>query len=234
MSTEVTLIGNEGFVIKTESHTILIDPFYAAIPGVAGKRTIRPEDVAEADLILVTHSHWDHFRANEVAEVADRTGAAVVGPQDVAGRVRKKAANGNPIAMEPQEPERGKPYDRVAADVGEIKVTAFRTHHGRGHNSYLVEAPTFRFFHDGDNEDTRRLEPSLLQGLDALLIGPWQGSGWVELIEAVAAKRYFLMHLTDEEIDEIEAGTFLPAICDHVPRPDTLVVLRPGESFVFE
>lgn len=234
MSTEITLIGNEGFRITTESGAIFTDPFYAAVPGVAGKRVIRPEHVTEADLILVTHSHWDHFRANEVAEVATRTGAHVVGPADVIGRLRGKAPDEALVEMEPDVTRGGKPFAHVTDDLAHARVTAFRTYHGRMHNSYLVETPTFRFFHDGDNETTQRLDASMLQALDALLIGPWQGSGWVEFIEALAAKRYFLMHLTEEEIDEIEAGTFLPAICDHVPLPDRLVVLRAGQSFVLD
>ena len=110
-------------------------------------------------------------------------------------------------------------------------VTAFRTFHGRGHNSYLVEAAGLRFFHDGDNEDTTRIPVSALGRLDALLIGPWQGSGWVEFIEKLSPPRYFLMHLSEEELDEHAAGRFLPGICERVPKG--LVVLRPGQSFSF-
>jgi len=234
MSTEVTLIGNEGFRITTAEGIILIDPFYAAIPGIAGKRSIRPEDVHEADVLLVTHSHWDHFRANEVGAVATKTGATVVGPSDVIDRLRGKTPDDALVMTEPPAPEAGRPYATEKVELPSATITTIRTHHGRIHNSYLVETPTFRFFHDGDDEDTQRIDLTLLEGIDALLIAPWHGSGWVEFIEAVAAERYFMMHLTDDEIDQIEAGTFMPAICDHTPLPDTMVVLRPGESFVFD
>ncbi len=234
MSAVITLIGNEGFLIETPTETILIDPFYAAIPGVAGKRCMRPGDLERGDLILVTHSHWDHFRANEVAEAARRTGARVVGPPDVVERLRGKAPNEQLCELAPAPPRPGRPYDRAAARFGAIRVTAFGTHHGRLHNSYLVETPSLRFFHDGDNEDTRRLPVEELRGLDALFLAPWQGGGWVEFVEAVAARRYFMMHMTEEELDEIEAGTYFPEICDHTPLPDTMVVLRPGQRFELE
>jgi len=110
-------------------------------------------------------------------------------------------------------------------------ITAFLTFHGQAHNSYLIELPGFRCFHDGDNEKTPRLDAAVLGKLDALMLGPWQGSGWVNCIERLAPQRYFLMHLTDEELAEHAQDRFLPDLCDHVPKG--LVVLRPGETYVF-
>ena len=119
----------------------------------------------------------------------------------------------------------------ASVDLPLARITAFRTFHSPDHNSYLVEMPGCRFFHDGDNEDTRRIDVAALGRIDALFIGPWQGSGWVDFIETVKPTRWFLMHLTDEELDQQKAGTFLPDLCDHVPESDKLVTLGPGESF---
>ena len=232
MSTEITLIGNEGFRITTREAVFYTDPFYGAIPGVTGSRALEPDDVKEADLILITHSHWDHFRCKPVAEVAKRTGAKVVAPADVVNGLAGKLPGEQLVEVEPSMTRRGEPYGSRRVELDDAQIIAYRTQHGQGHNSYLVRTPTFTFFHDGDNEDTRRIDPAALGDVDALLIGPWQGSGWAEFIEAVKPKRYFLMHLTDEELGEIDAGTFLPAICDHVP--EGLVVLRPGQSFVLD
>ena len=226
MSTEITLIGNEGFRIATGSARIYVDAFYGAIAGIAGASALSARSVAEADLILVTHAHWDHFNAREVADVASRTGATVIGPAAVTGDLKRKVPSGSLVRL---EPSRARPE---TVELPVATVTAFRTSHGAGHNSYLVETPGFRFFHDGDNEDTRGIDPSALGRLDALLIGPWQGSGWVEFIEKLAPARWFVMHLTDEELDQHEAGRFFPGLCHHVP--EGLVALRPGESFVFE
>ncbi|HUT36925.1 MAG TPA: MBL fold metallo-hydrolase [Planctomycetota bacterium] len=233
MGATVTLIGNEGFQIATPSAVILIDAFYGPIPGLASAAALSAHSIAKADLILVTHAHWDHFQAAEVADVANRTGATVIGPAAAINELRRKVPAESLVKLEPASARKGFALSEKA-ELPAATVTAFRTFHALGHNSYLVETPAFRFFHDGDNEDTRRVDAAALGQLDALLIGPWQGSGWVEFIEKLAPARWFLMHLSEEELDQHEAGEFLPDLCDHVPLPDRLVVLRPGQSFAFE
>jgi len=232
MATEITLIGNTGFRITTPSATILIDAFYGAIPGIASAPAFGQGSVPKADVILVTHNHWDHFQAADVAAAARRTGAKVVGPGAVAQALRGAVAPEALLKLEPPAARKGFALSEKVELPG-ATLTAFRTFHAMGHNSYLVETPGFRFFHDGDNEDTRRVDAAALGPLDALLIGPWQGSGWVEFVERLAPARWFLMHLSEEELDQHEAGEFLPDLCDHVPLPDRLVALRPGQSFRF-
>jgi L-ascorbate metabolism protein UlaG (beta-lactamase superfamily) len=228
---DITLIGNEGFRLRAGAAEIYIDAFYHPIPGVAATPVLRGKDVAKADLILVTHAHLDHFRPVEVADVACRTGAVVAGPraviQSLAGKVPAAALR----EMEPAATLAGQPARTVKLELPFAAVTAFRTFHERGHNSYLIESAGLRFFHDGDNGNTARIPISDLGRIDALLIGPWQGSGWVEFIEKLSPWRYFLMHLTEQELDEHAAGRFLPGICARVPKG--LVVLRPGQSFTF-
>jgi L-ascorbate metabolism protein UlaG (beta-lactamase superfamily) len=230
---EITLIGNEGFRIRAGSAEIYIDAFYEPIPGMASAPALRAKNVAKADLILVTHAHLDHFNPAEVAGVARRTGAVVAGPRGV---TESLAGNVPAAALREMEPafaaaSAGRP---TAARTAKLElpfaaVTAFRTFHGSGHNSYLIESAGLRFFHDGDNEDTTRIPISALGRIDALMIGPWQGSGWVEFIEKLSPARYFLMHFSEQELDEHAAGRFLPGICDRVPKG--LVVLRPGQAF---
>lgn len=226
----VTLIGNEGFQIDVGSRRIFIDAFYGAGAYGFSRPSRSAAAVDRADLILVTHSHWDHFDAEQVASVARAAGAAVVGPASVARALRKQEIPDEQLVeMQPARlPSRSGRADSVTATVRGADLTTFRTWHSADHNSYLVEIDGFRFFHDGDNEETQVLEPAALAPVDALLLGPWQGAHWVELIEALSPKATFLMHLTDEELDQHEAGTFLPDICDHIPPG--IVVLRPGQS----
>ena len=231
-TTEITLIGNEGFRIVSGSFCILIDAFYSPIPHVAGAPSTDASLVARADLILVTHAHPDHFSAGAVAEAAKRTGATVVGPAAVVEALRRRVAPEKLIEMEPAKAAKGQAALGMSVMLPPAVVRAYRTFHGQEHNSYLVELPGFRFFHDGDNEDTRRIPREDLARLDALLIGPWQGSGWVEFIETVRPSHWFLIHLANEELEQHEAGKFLPEICDRVPAG--LTVLRPGQSFVFK
>ena len=224
MKITITAMANAGVHIAAGAHSVYVDAFH--------KLALTSPADPPATLILVTHAHWDHFDPGMVAEAARRTGAVVVGPRTVADRLSGRLEPGALVEMEPPAARHGAAACCVRREVAGAIVTAFRTLHSRDHNSYLVELPGFRFFHDGDNEDTRRLDPEALGRLDALFIGPWLGGGWVEFVEAVRPGRWFLIHLDDEELRQHDAGRFLPEICDRVPPG--LVVLKPGETFAID
>lgn len=71
MSTELTWLGHSAFLVKTASHSILIDPFFTDNPAA----TVSAEDVS-ADAILITHGHFDHV--GDAVAIAKRTGAVVI------------------------------------------------------------------------------------------------------------------------------------------------------------
>jgi len=229
MTAEIQAIGNEGFHITADGVHILIDAFYHSAPWVGSAPCLRGKDITAADMILVTHSHVDHFHEPDVLEVATRTGATIVGPPTVISRFHGRLPGSQLVSAAVPLTEDSQPAAAKSFQLPAARVTAFRTFHGREHNSYLVETKTFRFFHDGDNEDTRRLDTTALGALNALFIAPWQGSGWVDFIDRLKPKRWFMMHLTKEELDQHEQGEFLPELCNHVP--EGLVTLRPGQSY---
>ena len=212
------------------SRRIFLDCFYYGASSRFSEPVLRPEDVTHADLILVTHAHADHFDPQGVAAVVRVTPAKVVGPRTVVRALVKQGVAAERLhEAEPSPcPSRG-PAGFMSLDISGIRVTAYRTCHSPDHNSYLVEVPGFRFFHDGDNEDTRVLDVQALGSLDALLIGPWQGSGWVQFIETLRPRATFIMHLNDAELAAHEVGRFFPDICDHVP--EGLIVLSPRQSW---
>ncbi len=232
MDVNVTLFGNSGFEIQAGGFRLLIDAFTNGYPG--GTQLDPPaESVQNADLILITHSHYDHFSPWKTAAAARVSGAQVVGPKAVIDALAGELPAGQLVEAEPPVAPAGQPAAAVELTSGPAKITAFRTFHARGHNSYLIDVEGVRLFHDGDNEDTRRLDLARLGRNDALFLCPWKGSGWVEFIERLNPNRWFLMHLTDAELDDHEAGRFFADICDYVPLADRLVVLRPGQTHGF-
>jgi L-ascorbate metabolism protein UlaG (beta-lactamase superfamily) len=234
MSVKITATGNAGFHVAAPGTSVLIDALWEGVPRFLGGQRPAPTENLPANLILVTHAHWDHFSPSRVAEAAARTGAAVVGAADVIRRLRGGVPDGLLVTLEPPETPRGGPAASATVETAGATVTALRTSHGQRHNSYLVRMGAFSFFHDGDNEDTRPLDVEFLRPVDALLLCPWQGSRWPDFVERLAPQRWFLTHLTDEEFDEHFAGRFLPGLSDRVPLADRVVALRPGESFEFD
>jgi L-ascorbate metabolism protein UlaG (beta-lactamase superfamily) len=207
---------------------IYIDAFFQGISFVGSLQWAKPASVKTADLIMITHAHPDHFDPAQIVDVAGRTGAKVVGPFAAIDRIRRRLPAGSPEVMEPAETRAG-PAAFVSQKFGAVSITAFRTCHSKGHNSYLIETPEYRVFHDGDNEDTRRLDVKSIGRLDALFLCPWQGSGCSDFIEALNPRHWFLIHMTDGELVEHKAGTFLPPLCGKIPPG--VIALHPGQSF---
>jgi L-ascorbate metabolism protein UlaG (beta-lactamase superfamily) len=72
----LTWLGHATWQLKTERHTILVDPFLDDSPTAPFKA----QDAA-ADFILVSHGHFDHIA--DAAQIANRTGATVVSNYEI-------------------------------------------------------------------------------------------------------------------------------------------------------
>lgn len=72
---EITWFGTAGFRIKTDSRTLLIDPYLSRNDKAFPKQSLKPEDIQEGDVILITHGHFDHIY--DVPTISANTGAKV-------------------------------------------------------------------------------------------------------------------------------------------------------------
>lgn len=93
MSTNLNIqfLGHNAWFLRIDDFRILIDPFLTHSPVAA----ISAEE-AEADLILVSHGHGDHF--GDTLSIAKRTGATVAAIAEIAGYVEKQGVK-KTIAM---------------------------------------------------------------------------------------------------------------------------------------
>ena len=131
-------LGHDTFRLDGSS-TVYIDPW--KLPAGA-----RP-----ADLILVTHDHFDHFSAADIARIGSAA-TTLIGPAAVTGQVSSLTT----VTLAPGE----------AATVGGVTVTAvpaynldkFRgpgePYHPReaGYLGYVVEMDGRRIYHAGDTD----------------------------------------------------------------------------------
>jgi L-ascorbate metabolism protein UlaG (beta-lactamase superfamily) len=149
MTTRLRFLGASGYEIEGPSFRLLMEPFLRHNPVAP----YTPETIPTPDLILVSHSAWDHL--GDAAEIALQTGAPVVCPGDVAELMY----------------EAGLPIEQVRATIwgvcyafGDIVVRPVECHHWTSATlkdgrhvpgvplSYIVETePGVRIYHFGDS-----------------------------------------------------------------------------------
>lgn len=74
---EITWLGHSAVMIKG-SKIIIIDPFLTGNPAASAS----PEEITEADLVIVTHDHGDHV--GDAFPICKQTGATLVSIHEVA------------------------------------------------------------------------------------------------------------------------------------------------------
>ena len=67
--------GTAGFQVKTDSVTVLIDPYLSRPPAAKPEIALKPEEVTNADYIFLSHGHFDH--SIDVGTIAKQTGATI-------------------------------------------------------------------------------------------------------------------------------------------------------------
>ncbi len=213
----LTYIANEGVMVATGSHRILIDalfdvpnPVYAAPPPELLEKMISGEAPFEdIDLCLVTHNHPDHFRASVVERfLLGNPRAVMIAPLGVVEVMRDSAEHW------PDFEDRVMPIDLLVGErstqlhVG-IRVHAFRTLHSGARESpmnvmYLVEMDDWKVFHEGDSHS----DPGPFLGvveenrtIDLALVHYWfpfEDAGR-RILEILMPKRIGLVHFPVEQ-----------------------------------
>lgn len=225
MPIRITSTGNAGVYIESSAGNIYIDSFFHPIPDVGGRPHLRGADAGPADIILLTHNHYDHLHPEETRDAALASGAVVAGPAKVIHVMAKHLPAERLITLEPDE--RRQPPARFDKRLGNISISAFRTYHGNGHNSYLIELDGVRLFHDADNEKTQPYDLAELGRVDVLLLCPWAESGAGDFVARLKPGKWLLIHMTEGEIEQHRAGAFLPALIS--PVPEGVIALAGGE-----
>lgn len=167
-------LGHSGFRVSAGGATIYIDPY-------------RVGDGPRADLILITHGHYDHFSPLTIERLShERT--LLVGPPAVAERAGGRVVSLMPGEVVDQELVRGVEIAGVAAYNTSKRDGAGNVFHPReaGGLGYHLNIRGERLYHSGDTDVIPEMDS--VAGVDVALL-PVSGVYVMTAGEAAEAAR---------------------------------------------
>jgi L-ascorbate metabolism protein UlaG (beta-lactamase superfamily) len=167
-------LGHSGFRIRTREGVIYIDPY-------------RVKDGPEADLILITHGHYDHFSPQDVERLSTRH-TWLVGPAAVAERVSGQVHSIAPGEVLEDELVRGVHVSALAAYNTSKRNPEGQVFHPReaGWVGYELNVRGERLYHSGDTDVIPEMDS--VAGVDVALL-PVSGTYVMTAEEAAEAAR---------------------------------------------
>lgn len=129
----VRWLGHDSFLLEGEGKRVYLDPYHL------------PAGLPAADLVLVTHEHYDHCSPEDVAQVAG-PGTSILAPASAAAKL-----SGKVLAVAPGE-------RHVVQGIAVETVPAYnvgKRFHPRagGWVGYVVTLDGRRIWHAGDTDD---------------------------------------------------------------------------------
>ncbi|TWU42100.1 metal-dependent hydrolase [Novipirellula artificiosorum] len=76
--TKLTWLSHSSWLIETDVHKILLDPFFKDNPAA----TVTSKDFKNVSHILISHGHFDHVA--DAASIAKQSGAMIIAPFEIA------------------------------------------------------------------------------------------------------------------------------------------------------
>ncbi|NOQ55840.1 MAG: MBL fold metallo-hydrolase [Nanohaloarchaea archaeon] len=188
---KVSLLGHASTMIVSDKKTIYIDPY------------IIPDNSPRADIILVTHEHFDHCAPDKITQLSN-TDTQIVAPKGCAQTIKNKMTE---ISV-------GK-----TIDIDNIRVTAVEAYnikkqfHPKGMGmGYIIEIDSVKIYHAGDTD--RIPEMKELKDIDIAFL-PVGGTYTMDIVEAsdavtdimpkvVVPMHYGAIEGTEADIDEFK------------------------------
>jgi len=231
MANSIKWLSHAFFQVETsQCKVILIDPWITGNPLCP----VKLEDITRADLVLVTHDHFDH--ASNVADISRKTGATVVGCPETVGKLKTGQAlpEGQVIFWGIGMNIGG------TAQVGEISITMTQALHSSetgvptGYIIKLEDGTTI--YHAGDTGIFKSMELlGELYNIDIALLpigscftmDPLQAAHAVKMIKP---KKVIPMHYKTFPILEQDASRFVSLVKEKAPDVE-VIVLDPGQEY---
>jgi L-ascorbate metabolism protein UlaG (beta-lactamase superfamily) len=168
-------LGHSGFRIRVGGAVVYLDPYRV------------PDGASPADLILVTHGHYDHFSPQDIERLSAR-GTWLVGPAAVAERVGGQVHSIAPGEVLEDELVRGVHVRAIAAYNPSKRDADGNPFHPRdaGWVGYELNVRGERLYHSGDTDVIPEMDS--VTGVDVALL-PVSGVYVMTAQEAAEAAR---------------------------------------------
>lgn len=232
MANSIRWLSHSFFSITTsENKVILIDPWINGNPLCP----IKLDDITKADLVLVTHDHFDH--CGDAVGISDKTGAIVVGQPETVGRLKTDHSlpEGNVILGGMGMNTGG------SVNVDGIVITMTQAFHSSetgspcGYILKLEDGTTL--YHAGDTGifesmktlgDLYRIDVALLPIGSSFTMDSTQAAFALKLLRP---KKAIPMHFKTFPVLEQDADRFAALAKKEAPDVE-LIVLDPGEECI--
>lgn len=216
---EIKWLGHAAVKIKG-SKIIIIDPFLTGNPVAAAK----PEEIDQADIIIVTHDHGDH--RGDAFEIARRTGATIVAIHEIAVEAQAQGIPAEGMNIGGTVEVKGVKIHMVPALHSAEKGTA---------TGVVIEMDGRRLYHAGDTGltyDMKIIGEFFEPDLSFLPIGDRYTMGVpsaAKAVEFLRTKRVIPIHYGTFPLVSADPEEFRRRVGDLAE----VIILRPGESFNF-
>jgi len=139
----IDFLGHSGFLISSDSKKrIAIDPYNIS------------DGIEKVDIILITHSHYDHCSIKDITKLA-KPGTIIIVPPDVQSKITKVDN------VEMQIAQAGDKFD-----FGNIKIESILAYNtdkefhpkSEGWLGYLIKINDMIFYHAGDSDKIPEME----------------------------------------------------------------------------
>jgi len=138
--TDITFVGHATILIRTGGVNILTDPMFSDGPPLHPFRRdmdvgIRADELPKIDVILISHSHLDHFDTRSLRKLSKE--AMVFAPPGYRRKLEK-------IGFTDVRELDGKLWE--SARIGKVVITAVKSYHARNCNGYIIKGKHTLYF----------------------------------------------------------------------------------------
>ncbi|MCA9236075.1 MAG: metal-dependent hydrolase [Planctomycetales bacterium] len=223
---QLTWYGHSCFLLETDEHKLLVDPFLDENPAAP----VKAADVA-ADFILLTHGHFDHV-ADAVA-IAQRTEATVIANFEIGQWLVKQGLSASKVIGMNTGGALDAAFGRVKMTLAHHSSSLPDGSYGGSPGGYLLEVGGQRLYFAGDTALFLDMKLLGVGGIDlaVLPIGDLFTMGPADSIEAIkmlGARRVVPCHYNTWPPIAQDASQWADSVLQRTAAE--AMVLQPGES----